>query len=265
MAGLRALKVAVSAQTTSFRYPRVQVGRQPSFEMPPPATIYGHLAGVIGDWFDPDGMEFAYVFEHAGRADDLETIHPIARGPGKPTLARRGWPFPVNLQFETNIQRRQFLLKPRLTLYLRSPDEAALERFRDSFLSPYYSYILGRSQDLATCHSAEMVDLATSSDAFFENTLLPFNWRPWVLPGVTVLLPSVTDYNRGRLSLQERYLQITKPLLRVFPRCEDLIDRAQLPSEFAVDTGDTRTFTGHSLPRGLHFLPLRGPGALASD
>lgn len=262
MAGLKALKVAVSAQTASFRYPRVQVGRQPSFEMPPPATIYGHLAGVIGDWFDPDGMEFAYVFEHAGRADDLETIHPIARGSGKATLARRGWPYPVNLQFETNIQRRQFLLKPRLTLYLRSPNEATLEQFRASFLSPYFSYILGRSQDLATYHSAEIVDLTISTEAFFENTLVPFEWRPSVLPGVTVLLPAAIDYSRGRLSVQERYLQITKPLLRVFPHCEDVIDRTQLPPEFTVDANDARTSGGLSLARGLHFWPVRGPGAL---
>lgn len=260
---MKVLKVAVSAQTASFRYPRIQVGRLPSFDMPPPATIYGHLAGVIGDWFDPEGIEFAYVFEHSGRADDLETIHPIARGPGKPTLARRGWPYPVNLQFETNIQRRQFLLKPRLTLYLRSSEDAKLDQFRDAFLSPYFSYILGRSQDLATCHSAEIVELSTSADAFFENTLVPFSWRPSVLPGVTVLLPAVIDYNRGRLSIQERYLQITKPLLRVFPRCEDLIDRALLPPEFAVDPMDTRTFSGLSLARGLHFWPVRGPGAHA--
>ncbi|HVZ59610.1 MAG TPA: type I-B CRISPR-associated protein Cas5b [Terriglobales bacterium] len=260
---MKALKLAVAAQTASFRYPRVQVGRQPSFDMPPPATIYGHLAGVIGEWFDPEGLEFAYVFEHAGRADDLETIHPIAKGSGKATLARRGWPHAVNVQCETNIQRRQFLLKPRLTLYLKSREETKLNQFRNAFRNPYFSYILGRSQDLATCHSAEIVDLATSADAFFENTLVPFDWRPSVLPGITVLLPAAIDYSRGRLSVQERYLQITKPLLRVFPRCEDLIDREKLPSEFLVDSADTRTISGHVLARGLHFWPVRGPGAVA--
>jgi len=263
MARITVLKVESSSLTTSFRYPRVQVGRLPSFEMPPPATIYGHLAGVVGEWFDADGLEFAYTFEHSGKALDLETIHPIERGSGKSTLAKRGWQHPVNVQCETNVQRREFLLKPKLTLYLRSADVAVLERFRESFASPYFSYILGRSQDLATCHRIQFVELENAADAFFADTLLPFEWRPWVSPGTTVLLPSLIDYERRRLAVQDRYLQVTRPPLRIFGGTDDLIARDKLPAEFSVDPSERREFSGRTLKRGLHFWPVRGPRASA--
>jgi CRISPR-associated protein Cas5t len=258
MAGLVALKVVTSAATTSFRYPRVQVGRLPTFEMPPPATIYGQIAAVLGEWFEPRGLEFSYVFEHAGKALDLETIHPIEKGSGKATLAKRGWPHPVNVQCSTNIQGREFLLRPRMTLYLRSGDAAFLEELRKAFLSPFYAYVLGRSQDLATCHGAELVELEWAEDAFFANTLLPMDWRPYVIPGTTVLLPAAIDYERRRLAVQERYLQVTKPALRVFDATDDILDRGKLPPRFAVTSEEMRT-GDRTLRRGLHFLPVRGP------
>ncbi len=123
---MRALKIISEAVTASFRYPHVQIGKLPTYEVPPPATIYGHLAGVVGDWFEPDGLEFAYTFEHKGRATDLETGQSIERGSGKPTLKKRGWDFPVNVLCAPNPQRREFLLRPRLTLYLRGSGRFAL-------------------------------------------------------------------------------------------------------------------------------------------
>ena len=230
--------------------------------MPPPATIYGHLAGVLGEWFEPNGLEFAYEFHHEGRADDVETIHPIEAGHESMKLADQGWPFPVNVEGKTNVQRRQFLLRPRLTLYLRSPQGEMLETFRRAFLSPYFSHLLGRSQDLATCHSARIVDLAMADDAYFENTLVPFDWRPWVSTGVTVLLPESIDYRRQRLAVQGRYLQVTKPGFRV-SSSDDVTSRERLPASFIVDPADAREVRGQRVERGLHFWPIRGPSAIA--
>jgi len=140
---------------------------------------------------------------------------------------------------------------------------AVLERFRDSFASPYFSYVLGRSQDLATCHGAHFVELEDEADAFFADTLLPFEWRPWVSPGTTVLLPSLIDYQKRRLAVQDRYLQVTRPPLRIFSGTDDLIARDRLPAEFSVDPSERREFSGHALKRGLYFWPLRGPRASA--
>lgn len=255
MAGVKALKIRCEAITTSFRYPRVQAGSLKTFEMPPPATIYGHLACVIGDWFDPDGLEFAYSFEHEGKGADMETRQPIERGSGKTTKAKRGWNFPVNVECEPNPQVREFLFRPKMTLYLTGSD-SQLEHFGEAFLSPRFSYVIGRSQDLASCRWVRNVELQRSSDAVFSHTLLPYDWRPWVLPGTSVMMPEVIDYRRDRQARHSRYLQITSPSLRVYPLTEDVMSRDRLPETFLVDEEETREFADRVLPRGLHFFPV---------
>jgi CRISPR-associated protein Cas5t len=258
---MKALKVISEAVTASFRYPHVQIGKLPTYEVPPPATIYGHIAGVVGEWFEPDDLEFAYVFEHRGRATDLETGQPIERGSGKPTLKKRGWDFPVNVVCEPNPQRREFLLRPRLTLYLRGPD-ALLSRLREAFLSPAYAYILGRSQDLATCLGAELVELEESDQAFFSHTILPYSWRRWVSPGTTVQLPKAINYYRQREPKFEVYLQVLWPALQLYAGSGDTISRDHLPAKFAVDREDRHEFTQITLARGLIFHPVEGPGTV---
>ncbi len=255
---MNALVVRMEAVTSSFRYPRVQVGKVPTFEMPPPATIYGHLAGVVGDWFDPAGLEFSYVFRHAGKGIDLETGHPIELGSGRPNpgLAKRGWAHPVNVGCEANPVRREFLLRPTMTLYLRGP-EPLVGRLRASFLSPYFSYILGRSQDLAMCHSAEPVELTESGEAYFSHTLLPYSWRPYILAGISVALPCAIDYEQGRASVQERYVQVTSPALQLCDGSRDTIARDRLPKSFSVDRSDVLQSGGRLLARGIHFFPVR--------
>ncbi len=59
---MRVLKVVLEGITTSFRYPHFMMGVQPSFPMPPPATIYGHICSALGEWIDPKGLAFAYHF-----------------------------------------------------------------------------------------------------------------------------------------------------------------------------------------------------------
>lgn len=260
MAPVNALKITSEAVTASFRYPHVQIGKLPTFEMPPPATIYGHLAGVLGEWFDPAGLEFAYVFEHRGKAEDLETGQPIERGSGKASLKKYGWLFPVNVEFAPNPQQREFLFRPRLTLYLKG-EAGLLAQLQESFLSPAYAYIMGRSQDLATCLAAEMVELSESEEAFFSHTLLPFNWRQWVLPGTTVHMPKTINYYRRREPTFERYLQVLWPPLKLYPDSQDTISRNRLPARFVVDGNDQRDFISKSLSRGLFFHLLIGPGA----
>lgn len=255
---MKALKIISEAVTASFRYPHVQIGKLPTYEVPPPATIYGHLAGVLGEWFEPEGLQFAYTFEHRGRAVDVETGQPIERGSGKPTLKKRGWEFPVNVECTPNPQRREFLMRPRLTLYLAGPD-TLLSRLRDAFLSPVYAYVLGRSQDLATCLTSDFVELEESGDAFFSHTILPYEWRPWVSPGTTVHLPKAINYRRQREPRFQVYLQVLWPALRIFPGSGDSISRNQLPSRFHVDREEQHDFSGTALPRGIIFHPVEGP------
>lgn len=78
---MRVLKVEGQGLTTSFRYPFFMVGQQPTFEMPPPATIYGHICSAVGDLVDPTSLQFAYWFDHAGNIEDLEHFHSTSVAP----------------------------------------------------------------------------------------------------------------------------------------------------------------------------------------
>ena len=44
---LELVKVVAEGLITSFRYPHFMWQKQPTFEMPPPATIYGHICSAV--------------------------------------------------------------------------------------------------------------------------------------------------------------------------------------------------------------------------
>src|SRR6266516_4874299 len=72
---MRVLKVVAEGLTTSFRRPHFMHGIQPTFRMPPPATIYGHLCSALGDVVPPEGIAFAYHFTAQTSFSDIEHTH----------------------------------------------------------------------------------------------------------------------------------------------------------------------------------------------
>ena len=252
MAGIvDVLKIEMSAITASFRYPHVMIGRLPTFEMPPPATIYGHLCGVWGEWFNPGDLEFSYVFTHGGIGEDVELGHMIEFGSGRSEKTLGG--LPKNMEGSLNPQRRQFLFRPRMTLYLKGNDKI-LQRLEQAFKSPAFAYILGRSQDLATVHSITWVRLKQASGAFFANTLLPWTLRQWVSVGRPVYMPKWINYHKLREPVFERYLEIDDRPLRIFGEgVEEDVFNVEPFANLVVDESDTRTFLGRELPRGVWF------------
>lgn len=251
----RVLKVEVSAITTSFRYPLVMIGRLPTYEMPPPATIYGHLCGVLGEWFQPKDLEFAYTFTHQGLGEDIELAQVLEVSAGRKDKNLNN--LPKNVEGSLNPQKRQFLLRPSMILYLRGTNEL-LETLRKGFMSPHFAYLLGRSQDLATCNSAEYVELYESDRAFYSNTLLPWRLRPFVTVGEPVHMPKFIDYQRLREPVFERYLQIIEKPLRIFGEGSeaDIISRSEFGS-LLVDKTEQKTFLGRDLYRGVWFHRLK--------
>lgn len=155
------LKIEMAGSVTSFRYPHFTQGVHPTFEMPPPSTIYGHICSAVGDWIEPASLEFGYHFTHSGKFIDYkEHLHfsdPIQ-------------PFPFN---------RELLFNPRLTLYLTAVD------LLDAFQRPRYAVILGRSQDLMTYISVKIITLQRAARGYFEHTLLPLKMAPR-LTGATI-------------------------------------------------------------------------------
>lgn len=200
---MRVLKVELEGLTTSFRYPHFMWGRHPTFPMPPPATIYGHICSAVGEWVDPKGLEFGYVFTHDGQATDLEHCHALSLAGSRTVFEWNDDKVRANLKGNVNPLKRDFFFRPRLTLYLNRPDW--LEFFR----TPRYPVVLGRSQDLAMYTRIAVIDLEQRDDAYYEHTLLPWAWRVRTGRGVTLTMPRFVDYYRNREPQFDRYIALT--------------------------------------------------------
>lgn len=185
---MKVLKVTAEGPATSFRYPHFMQQIHPTFEMPPPSTIYGHICSALGEWFDPDGVQFAYHFSFQGSVADVEHIIVLSAATGNLPDTK----IPKVLEGNVNPFERSLLFKPRLVLYVNRPE------WRDAFHSPCYAVVLGRSQDLFTYTSVEVVELEQADKAYFEHTLLPHEMAMQTMRGVTVLMPRFVDYTKNR-------------------------------------------------------------------
>lgn len=204
---MRVAKVHLTAAVASFRYPHFLVGRQPSYEMPPPSTIYGHIASAVGEWISPVGLRFAYTFTRAARSSDLEHEHIISADPPQ-KLSRqeaknfREWRSQHSLSVGGSIQPtlRDFLFQVDLILYLQPFSLVP------AFRSPVFPVVLGRSQDLACVESVEEVTLDETPGAYLDSTILPFSWRGRTRFGTTVLMPRFITPPPDREPSFEQYI-----------------------------------------------------------
>lgn len=194
---LRVLKIVAEGLTTSFRYPHFMVGVQPTYEMPPPATLYGHIASALGQWFAPQGVRFAVRFTYRAKQADVETTYFLKAAGGKMPRARA---FPKVLKGNPNPLKRELLFFPRLVLYINRPE------WLEAFRRPRYAVVLGRSQDLFTYRTVEVVELRRTDHAYLEHTLLPYDYALRTAAGQSVLMPAWIDYARRRFPTFERYV-----------------------------------------------------------
>jgi len=197
---MRVLKVVAEGVTTSFRYPHFMQGVQPSYELPPPATIYGHVCSALGGWINPEGVQFAYHFTHQGEFDDVEHVHVLSPSVGKLS----GTAIPKVLEGAVNPFKRKMLYEPRFVLYLNRPEWEA------AFHSPRFTVVLGRSQDLFTYTSVSTVTLERSSQAYFEHTLAPYQMTLNMASGYTLLMPRYLDYESNRQPSFARYVLLPR-------------------------------------------------------
>jgi CRISPR-associated protein Cas5t len=204
---VRVLRIEMEGTTTSFRYPHLHVGRQPSYPMPPPATIYGHICSALGEWVPREMIRFAYCFSHNGTADDLELLHMTAIGSGR---LDKTWGHLRNVEVQTNVMRRQILLHPKLTLYVDAGNRT--EHWATIFRSPRYPVLLGRSQDLAAYRTVEIVELVQSEFGYLENTLLPWAMRDRIPNGTTFVMPKFIHPDARHNVTWERYIVLDQRL-----------------------------------------------------
>ena len=195
---MRVLKITAEGLTTSFRYPHFMQQIHPTFQMPPPATIYGHICSALGEWVDPVGVKFAYHFTFEGTTTDIEHIILLKRAASTAKLP--GTRIPKVLEGNVNPFERHLLFHPRLVLYLNRPE------WEEAFHSPRYAVVLGRSQDLFTYTDVSVVELRQADSAYFEHTLAPHEIALRTRRGTAVLMPRFLDYANGRRPIFSRYV-----------------------------------------------------------
>ncbi len=239
---MRVLKLVGEGITASFRYPHFMQGIHPTYEFPPPATIYGHICSALGEWVDPDGLEFAYHFTHAGKFDDVEHIHVLSGSSGK----LPGTKLPKVLEGAVNPFKRQMLFRPKLVLYINRPEW--LERFRN----PHYTLTLGRSQDLFTYTDLSVIDLVQAEQAYFEHTLAPYQMTLNLASGYAMLMPRYLDYERNRQPTWARYMLLTR---RIDSRHFFYIEGQTQPQPFWIDPATPQM---DGVPMGLWFHSFVG-------
>lgn len=241
---MRVLKIIAEGLTTSFRYPHFIQQVQPTFPVPPPATIYGHIASALGEWFNPVGVAFAYHFTYAAKVQELE--HTILLSPSTGKL--KNTDYPKVLEGNVNPFTREVLFQPRLTLYLNQPD------WLPYFHSPRYAVALGRSQDLFTYTHIEVIELEQAPRAYFEHTLLPYSHTRHTNRGYAVLMPRYVDNWANRYPTFDRYFVVQE---RIYSH-EFLWFGAKSAETYWVDPHSPRH---KEVQLGLEFLSFVGEPA----
>lgn len=169
---MKVYRVAISSWTSSFRYPNIISGFQPTLLVPPISTVLGILNACAGRYIAHKQLTFGYYFDFEAKSVDLETIYQIETNDKN---------VPKN-QVKSNVIRREFLFNNRLFIYLTDHE------WVDSFRSPYYPILLGRSSDLATIDSIEVIDIPEISNACkIKGQVVPVVGN--YLPGTIQALP----------------------------------------------------------------------------
>ena len=169
---MKAYRIKISTWTSSFRYPNIISGYQPTLRVPPISTILGMLNACAGKYLHFHNFDLGYYFTFSTVSTDLETIY---------QFAVNGNNVPSN-QVKSNVIRREFLYDCKLFLYLT--DENIVNYLRN----PHYSLLLGRSNDLASIDSIEEVELEEIQNAFkIKGQIVPLlgNYLPGTIQALS--------------------------------------------------------------------------------
>lgn len=139
---MKVYRIKISSWTSSFRYPNIMSGFQPTMEVPPLSTVLGLLNSCSGGYLKHENLNIGYYFEYGTKSIDLETIYMVE--------AERMVP---KNKMKSNVIKREFLYDCNLFVYVS--DEQIVDCFKNSI----YQVLLGRSSDLATIEEIKTLDL----------------------------------------------------------------------------------------------------------
>ncbi len=190
---MKLYRVLISSITSSFRYPNMMSSFQLSMKAVPYTTIQGLIGSACGNT-DINGIKFSYIFRYESSFFDIETIYKVqkkknkaggyafeysAKSKAKRYLTQDGL-FPTTSPF-----KREILYKTYLTLYLNNKEIA------NSFKSPIFQLLLGRSSDLAKVEEVKEIEVEAIEKIDLNGTALPFN--QYKMAGEIYTLPTYFD------------------------------------------------------------------------
>jgi len=190
---MRLYRVLISSITSSFRYPNMMSSYQLSAKAIPYTTIQGLIGSASGNT-NVKGLKFSYTFRYESSFFDIETIYKVqkkknkaggysfeysAKPKSKRYLFQDGL-FPTTAPF-----KREILYKTYLTLYLENKNIA------NSFKSPIFQLLLGRSSDLAKVEEVKEIEVEAIDEIDLNGTVLPFNH--YKMAGEIYTMPTCFD------------------------------------------------------------------------
>lgn len=191
---MKLYRVLISSITSSFRYPNMMSSHQLSMKAVPYTTIQGLIGAASGNT-DIQGVKFSYVFRYESSFFDVETIYKITNKKGKEGyiydskkkekryLAQDGL-YPTTAPFN-----REILYQTYLTLYFVD------KKIADSFKSPIFQLLLGRSSDLAKVEEVKEIEVNEIDNIQLHGTILPFN--QYKMAGEIYTMPTYFDYTNN--------------------------------------------------------------------
>lgn len=146
---MKVFRIKITSWTSSFRYPNLISGFQPTLEVPPLSTVLGLINAAAGRYLLYKNLQIGYYFEFGSKAIDLETIYQIdSNDKNKATNNAK-----------SNVIQREFLYDNTLWVYLT--DYQVVEYFKQ----PIFQLLLGRSNDLASIDKIEELTLNHNENA----------------------------------------------------------------------------------------------------
>lgn len=168
-------RITLQSSTAFFKNDMTITSVQQTYGCPPLSTIYGLLSAATGDKIEP--MKVGYIFDYQYKVDDFELITRSMDSEYKNAyyeLIESGKAIDRHdiLQgfYGAVPVHREILFKCTLHLYLEDEAVAAC------FSHPYYTLLMGRSEDLACVKRIDRVDLKHGQrDIVIGKTIIPFN------------------------------------------------------------------------------------------
>ena len=170
---MKIYKIILKSDTAFFRNDVTSTSYQESFNCPPLSTIHGLIAAAYGEYFYD--VDIGYVFDFESKNIDYELI--IQKNDKYKNLYKK---YMNDNRFDrndilrgcngTNPIKREILFNCTLIIYISNKAVAK------SFLTPYYSLLLGRSEDLVkVSEKPKKIELIDAEKPFnFGKTIIPF-------------------------------------------------------------------------------------------